>query len=240
MTIGTEMCEVKSNELKAVSKLLDNLGTGFKGWSFTADAMSCQKNIIDMIRSKNGHFLIEVKSNQKALRWGLEDNLQNAKCIDNYTETESLAHGRIESRTCSVYNGDDVVADKEKWGGDLKVLEINTKTTDKKSNKVAIEARYYITDLDCDARTMNEVSRSHWQIETMHWILDCVFMQDKIRRKHKKAARNLDTIQRFCLSIISAWKTIRKKKSDKSIGTADLLRRFNLSFSYLMHFLALK
>ncbi|MBR6043724.1 MAG: hypothetical protein IKP37_13960 [Paludibacteraceae bacterium] len=44
--------------------------------------MSCQKNIVDKIREKGGHFLIEVKGNQKTLKWNLEDNLLNATCTD--------------------------------------------------------------------------------------------------------------------------------------------------------------
>ena len=82
MTVGTEMCEEKSNEIKAVPKLLDKLDLDFSKCVFTADAMSCQKNIVDKIREKGGHFLIEVKGNQKTLKWNLEDNLLNATCPD--------------------------------------------------------------------------------------------------------------------------------------------------------------
>ena len=36
--------------------------------------MSCQKAIIDKIRDKGGDFVIELKANQRSLRYGLEDS----------------------------------------------------------------------------------------------------------------------------------------------------------------------
>lgn len=48
----------------------------------TADAMSMQKDIIDKIRKNGGFFLIELKANQRALRYGVEDIIKKATpCI---------------------------------------------------------------------------------------------------------------------------------------------------------------
>lgn len=38
------------------------------------NSMSCQKAIIDKIRDKGGDFVIELKENQRSLRYGLEDS----------------------------------------------------------------------------------------------------------------------------------------------------------------------
>lgn len=239
-TIATEMCEEKSNEIKAVPKLLDRLDLDFGNCVITADAMSCQKGIIDKIREKGGHFLIEVKENQKTLRWNLEDNVMKAKRIDAHIGEATLSNGRIEERMCSVYNGDDIIVDKAKWGEQLRILKINTSTTNKKSRKVFSEERFYITDLDCGAKRLDAISRTHWSIESMHWVLDSVLHQDGIKRKGKNAARNLDTVQRFCLSIIACWKRIRKKKDDKKKGITRLIGEFKNDLCYLKRFLSLK
>ncbi len=45
----------------------------------------------------------------------------------------------------------------------------------------------------------------------MHRGLDVNLMQDKVKRKSAKAARNLDTIQRMVFSVFSIWKGLRKK-----------------------------
>ena len=79
--------------------------------------------------------------------------------------------------------------------------------------------------------------RNHWSIESMHWRLDRNLLQDKIKRKSARAARNLDTIQRIVYSVFSIWRGRRKKKSDKRKGIAELMRHVSLSFTKLLPFL---
>ena len=74
----------------------------------------------------------------------------------------------------------------------------------------------------------------------MHWGLDVNLMQDKVRRKSTKAARNLDTIQRIVCSVFSIWKGLRKKRADKKKGMAELMRYASMSFTKLMYFLCQK
>ncbi len=65
-------------------------------------------------------------------------------------------------------------------------------------------------------------------------------MQDKVKRKSAKAAHNLDTIQRMVFSVFSIWKGLRKKRSDKKKGVAELMRHVSMSFTRLMRFLCQK
>lgn len=89
----------------------------------TAEAMSMQKEIIDKIRKKNGYFLIELKANQPTLRYGVEDKIK--RCIPQFSCTEGpeLGHGRIETRAYNFYDRLELIADKNKWGGNLTVVE---------------------------------------------------------------------------------------------------------------------
>ncbi len=84
MVLATEACREKSNEIKAVPLLLDKID--IKGKIVTADAMSMQKDIIDKIREKGAYFLIELKANQRALRYGVEDRLKISKPAYAYSE----------------------------------------------------------------------------------------------------------------------------------------------------------
>ncbi len=72
--LATEACREKSNEITAVPLLPDKIE--LSGKIVTADAMALQKNIIDIIRSRGGDFLIELKANQRSLRYGVEDSLK--------------------------------------------------------------------------------------------------------------------------------------------------------------------
>ena len=65
-------------------------------------------------------------------------------------------------------------------------------------------------------------------------------LQDRIKRKSARAARNLDTIQRIVHSLFSIWKGLRKKRSDKRKGMAELMREASMGFTRLLRFLRQK
>lgn len=238
LTLATDICEEKSNEIKSVPVLLDKID--ISGHVVTADAMSFQKAIIDKIREKGGDFVIELKANQRSLRYGLEDAIKDATPTDIHREGPWLEHGRIETRICRTYRGEELIADREKWDGKLTVIEILTTTEKKSDGKRTSEQRLYVSSLDCSAERLSLITRRHWAIESMHWELDRNLQQDRIRRKTGQAARNLDTIQRIVLALIAVWKNRRKKVSDKRKGTAEITRELSLNFTKVLCFLAQK
>lgn len=238
LTLATDACEEKSNEIKSVPVLLDKVD--ISGHVVTADAMSFQKSIIDKIREKGGDFVIELKANQRSLRYGLEDAIKDATPTDIHKEGPWLEHGRIETRTCRTYRGEELIADREKWNGKLTVIEILTTTEKKSGGERTSEQRLYVSSLDCSAERLSLITRRHWAIESMHWDLDRNLQQDRIKRKTGQAARNLDTIQRMVLALIAVWKNRRKKLSDKRKGTAEITRELSMSFTKVLYFLAQK
>ena len=234
--LATEACEEKSNEIKAVPLLLWKID--ITGKVITADAMSLQKPIIDLIREKKGYFFIELKANQRALCYRIEDAIKGREPLHTYTSRPELVHGRIETRIYNTYDGLDMIADTEKWGGNLTVVEYISETVKKSTNERTTERRLYLTNLPTDTPTIGSFVRTHWSIESMHWSLDVNFQQDKIKRKHINAARNLDTIQRVVYSVYSIWKGLRKKVADKQKGVAELKRHVSTSFTTLISFLS--
>lgn len=238
ITLATEACQEKSNEIKAVPRLIDKLDIA--GKIVTADAMSMQKDIIDKIRKKGGDFLIELKANQRSLRYGVEDRLKGHTPLYSYTEGPELSHGRIETRTYSIYDGLDIIADKEKWGGNMTVVEYESDTIKKSTGAHTSERRLYVSSLPTDTPALGSFVRNHWSVESMHWGLDRNLQQDRIKRKSARAARNLDTIQRMVHSVFSIWKCLRKKRADKKKGMAELMRLVSASFTRLMRFLCQK
>lgn len=238
LTLATDVCKEKSNEIKSVPRLLDKLDVS--GCVVTADAMSFQKVIIDKIRDKGADFVIELKANQRSLRYGLEDSVKTATPTDVYKEGPYLEHGRIEARICRIYRGEELIVDREKWNGNLTVIEILTSTEKKSDGRSTSEQRLYISSLNSSAERLSQITRQHWAIESMHWDLDRNLRQDSIKRKAERAARNLDTIQRMVLALIAVWKNRRKKISDKQKGTAEITRELSVSFTNVLHFLAQK
>ena len=71
---------------------------------------------------------------------------------------------------------------------------------------------------------------SHWSIESMHRRLDVNLLKDSIRRKSSIVARNLNIIQKIIFSVFSILKGLRKKRSDKRKGVAELMKHFHESY----------
>lgn len=235
VTLATEACREKSNEIKAIPRLIDKIN--ISGKIVTADAMSMQKCIIDRIRENGGDFLIELKANQPSLRYGVEDRLKGHTPVYSYTEGPELGHGRIETRTYRVFDGLGIIADKEKWGGNMTIIEYESETVRKSSGLQTSEKRLYVSSLPASTPALGSLVRNHWSIESMHWALDFNLLQDKVKRKSARAARNLDTIQRIVHSVFSIWRGLRKKRSDKRKGMAELMRNVAMGFTRLWRFL---
>lgn len=60
---------------------------------------------------------------------------------------------------------------------------------------------------------------------------------DRIRQRSSRSARNLDTIQRIVHSVFSIWRRLRKKRADRRMGMAEIMRLVSASFTKLIRFL---
>jgi len=96
MVLGEIAVPEKSNEITAVPKLLQSLE--ISGSVVTADAMSCQKEIVEKVCEKEADYVIALKGNQPSL---LEDV---SLFFEHFAEelpcliTREKDHGRIEKR----------------------------------------------------------------------------------------------------------------------------------------------
>ena len=68
-----------------------------------------------------------------------------------------------------------------------------------------MEIRYYISSLTLSAKEINKLIRSHWGIEnSLHWILDVNFGEDKSRKRKGYSTENyalINKIASFGLSV---------------------------------------
>ena len=101
------------------------------------------------------------------------------KPLYSYTEGPELGHGRIETRTYNIYDGLEIIADKEKWGGNMTIIEYEAETVRKTTAKHTREKRLYVSSLPANTPFLGSIVRHHWSIESMHWGLDVNLLQDK-------------------------------------------------------------
>ena len=99
---GQMAVDGKTNEITAVPELLELLD--IEGTIVTADAMSCQKEIVRKIREKGADYVIGLKDNQPKLRQETEEYFAAAleepqfyNRVEKHV-TQEKGHGRIETR----------------------------------------------------------------------------------------------------------------------------------------------
>ena len=87
----------------------------------------------------------------------MEDRLKGHTPVYSYTEGPELGHGRIETRTYRIFNGLDIIADKEKWGGNMTIIEYESDTIKKSSGTQTAEKRLYVSYLPTDTPTLGSL-----------------------------------------------------------------------------------
>jgi predicted transposase YbfD/YdcC len=161
--------EEKSNEITAIPKLLKVLA--IKGCTVTIDAMGCQREIAAEIIDKEADYILAVKGNQGNLERNAEETIRFTKAAEEWIE-EDVGHGRIESRTCSVYRDLSFIENASMWKGLKGVVKIESTRYIKSTGKEERETRLYITSSQACVQVIGKGIRSHWGIENkLHWQL---------------------------------------------------------------------
>lgn len=211
LSLGQVKVDDKSNEITAIPKLLKVLA--IKGCIVTIDAMGCQTAIAEKIIEKKADYILAVKGNQGSLEVGILDTIKLEKPVDSWEDTD-FGHGRIETRNCSVYTDFSHIENSKRWKELNCIVKVDAKRYIKSSGQEQSETRLYISSLTPNAEKIGKSIRDHWGIEnSLHWVLDVAFGEDKSRKRDGYAAQNFSVINRIALNLIKNEKT--KKRSVK-------------------------
>lgn len=117
--MGELTVEEKTNEITAVPELLDLIDV--EGCVVIADAMCCQKKIVEKVTEKKAGYTIGLKQNQPALYQDTEDYFKEFSGERASKVTYDKGHGRIEKREYCLLTDLSRLAQKDEWRG-LKAL----------------------------------------------------------------------------------------------------------------------
>jgi predicted transposase YbfD/YdcC len=201
--LGQVAGETGSNELGALPKLLDLLD--LDGAIVTLDALGCQKDIVAQIIEKSGDYVIAVKGNQEKLETAVHAALGAAMeagaAMPTITRCEQK-HGRKERRLYTVLEVPDDFAELSQWKGLKSLVMVAREYTDAKG-ETHTGVRYYISSLPGEVKRIAVAVRSHWGIEnSMHWVLDVAFREDRNRARAANAQANLGILRRTAISML--------------------------------------
>lgn len=214
LSLGQVKVDDKSNEITAIPELLRMLD--LKGCLVTIDAMGCQRDIAQEILDGCGDYLLAVKGNQETLAEDVEQEFKQAQADGfahmecHYHETVEKGHGRIEKRQYWYTNDVQGLGTLERWP-QLNGM-VMCRATRTRDGETSVEDRYYITSFaQADVTGIAQGVRRHWAIEnSLHWVLDVVFLEDQSRIRTGHAAENMATLRKI------AHNALKKNTSHKS------------------------
>lgn len=218
LILGQFKTSEKSNEITAIPELLDMLFA--KGCIITIDAMGCQRHIAEKIIEKKADYVLAVKGNQPSLMQDIVDWFDLAEQNgfkdfehDSY-KTLDKGHGRIEKRKYYITEDIEWLEAKEEWKG-LKSIGMAVRESFE-NDRTTVERRYYISSLKADAKVFAKAVRSHWGVESTHWILDMVFKEDESRERKNFGPENKSLLNKIALNLLKEDTQDTKKRSLKA------------------------
>lgn len=204
LTLAQSATSDKKNEIVVVQELLKKLK--IKSCLITADALHCQEETTKIIVDKKADYLLKVKSNQKNLFNDIKSYFNensSDKNIDTCEITEKNKN-RIEKRTAFVSNNITTISNKEKWANLKTIGIIKTEVTYK--NKVTNSCHFFISSRNLTAEQLLKNARKEWSVETMHWLLDVHFDEDKCRITDKNVQISLNIFRKVAINYIKLYK----------------------------------
>ena len=199
ITLGELTVEEKTNEITAVPELLDLIDV--EDSIVTANAMSCQKKIVEKITDAKADYTIGLKQNQPALYKDCEEYFPAFSWELPSVTTQEKGHGRVEKREYRLLNDLSWLEQAEEWRGLKGIGMVKSTIVEKKENRQF--TRYFITSLT-DIDEFADVVRKHWSIENqLHRCLDVIFREDASRARKDNSPLNLNILQKTALNLVS-------------------------------------
>ena len=217
----------RTNEIGMAIPLLKTCG--IEGKDITGDALLTQRAIADYVVEQGAHYHFTVKSNQPTLERDIA-LLFETRGAPDFVEAASPDHGRIETRRIWCSTELNAYLDFPHVG---QVFQIERESIDKKTGVIRLETALGITSrtpLQASPKRVLTVNRGHWSIESVHYIIDWNYDEDRSQIRTGFGPENITRLRRFAVGILKSF-----QKPTQSI--AEMMRKlvFNtrLVFDYL-------
>ena len=219
--------EKRTNEIGMAIPLLK--ACDITGKDITGDALLTQRAIATYIVQQHAHYHFTVKGNQPTLETDIALVFQDRGAPD-YTEVSPAEHGRIETRRiwCSTELNDYL--DFPDVG---QVFRIERECIDKKSGEHSLDNALGITSRtpqQASPRRVLEVNRGHWSIESVHYIIDWNYDEDRSRIRAGFGPENITRLRRFAVGILRSF---QKPRQSLASMMRNLAFNTRLVFDYL-------
>ena len=91
-------------------------------------------------------------------------------------------------------------------------------TTDR-DGKTSTAVRYFIVSRYLSGKRFAQATRGHWGIEnSLHWVLDVTFDEDRSRARERRLAENLSWLRRFSIGLLKQHPSKHSIKGKRQIA----------------------
>ena len=217
----------RTNEIGMAIPLLE--GCDIAGKDVTGDALLTQRALATYIVERQAHYHFTAKGNQPGLQRDIALQFEKRGPAD-FVEVASADHGRIELRRiwCSTALNDYL--DFPHVG---QVFLVERESIDKKTGKPSRDIALGVTSRtpqQASPQRVLAINRGHWAIESVHYLIDWNYDEDRSRIRTGFGPENITRLRRFAVGVLKAF-----QKPAQSI--AELMRRLcfrtRLVFDYL-------
>ena len=190
------------------------------GCIITIDAMGCQKDIGQQIVDGGYDYLLAIKSNQGELYGNIkevfecsarEGTLETLEVESDHHKQVDKDHVRLESRECWVRTDPaelDYVDPQGQWPGLTGMAKLSYRRGPGETTQT--DTRYYICSYQATAASLPQAGWDHWGIEnSLHWVLDVAFDEDRCRVRTGHADPNLAVARHCALNLLKQERTAK-------------------------------
>jgi predicted transposase YbfD/YdcC len=188
------------NETAGALEVLDLLS--LEGCIVTADALHCTRKFAAAVRERGGDYVLAIKANRGRLFSAVTQQFTRSGKRSTIQQVEPSTHDRRETRRATVMRNTSL-AGLYDFPGVAAVGRITSRRRLRGQNADAPFVRYYLLSKYISPKRLLHVTRSHWGIEnTLHWVLDVHFAEDRNRSRCDHAPENLAILRRLALNIL--------------------------------------
>jgi predicted transposase YbfD/YdcC len=217
----------RTNEIGMAIPLLD--GCPIAGKDITADALLTQRALATYLVERQAHYHFTVKGNQPTLERDIA-LLFATRGVPDFVETASADHGRIETRRIWCQTALNAYLDFPSVG---QVFLIERESVKKKTGERSHETALGITSRtpqQASPQRLLALNRGHWSIESLHYLIDWNYDEDRSRIRTGFGPENITRLRRFAIGLLKSF-----QRPTQSI--AEMMRtlcfRTRLVFDYL-------
>jgi len=204
-------------------------GCDIAGKDVTGDALLTQRALASYLIERQAHYHFTVKGNQPTLERDIALVFEKRAAAD-FVEITPADHGRIETRRIWCTTALNAYIDFPHVG---QVFLIERESIEKKTGEHSHEIALGLTSRtpqQASPRRVLAVNRGHWAIESVHYLIDWNYDEDRSRIRTGFGPENITRLRRFAVGILKSF-----QKPAQSV--AELMRklcfRTRLVFDYL-------